>query len=119
MTEVNIDKTDSDLESIDQRLRQLLDFDHATNYAKQKDSLRKEFEAYFKLAFPNDDGFLFNHIWGKTLRDEDGNVFGVRRNAQVEICPIKGIEHYMEVTRGIRVDLTCGYLFAQPHLIWA
>ena len=46
MTEVNIDKTDIDLESIDQRLRQLLDFDRATNYAKQKDSLRKEFEAF-------------------------------------------------------------------------
>ena len=63
------------------------------------------------LRFPNDDGFLFNHIWGKTLRDGDGNLFGVRRNAQVEICPIQGIERYMEVTRGIRVDLTCGYLF--------
>ena len=46
MTEVNIDKTDIDLESIDQRLRQLLDFDRATNYAKQKDSLRKEFESF-------------------------------------------------------------------------
>ena len=63
------------------------------------------------LRLPNDDGFLFNHIWGKTLRDGDGNVFGVRRNAQVEICPIQGIERHMEVTRGIRVDLTCGYLF--------
>ena len=29
----------------------------------------------------------------------------------MEICPIQGIERYMEVTRGIRVDLTCGYLF--------
>lgn len=32
------------------------------------------------LRFPNDDGFLFNHIWGKTLRDGDVNVFGVRGN---------------------------------------
>ena len=46
MTVVNIDKTDIDLESIGQRLRQLLDFDRATNHAKQKDSLRKEFEAF-------------------------------------------------------------------------
>ena len=30
------------------------------------------------LRFPNDDGFLFNHIWGKMLRDGDENVFGVR-----------------------------------------
>ena len=63
------------------------------------------------LRFPNDDGLLFNHIWGKTLRDGDENVFGVRRNAQAEICPIRGIECYMEVTHDMRVDLTCGYLF--------
>ena len=25
------------------------------------------------LRFPNDDGFLFNHVWGKTLRDGDEN----------------------------------------------
>ena len=63
------------------------------------------------LRFPNDDGLLFNHIWGKTLRDGDENVFGVRRNAHVEICPIRGIERYMEVARDVRVDLTRGYLF--------
>ena len=54
-------------------------------------------EAYFKLAFtcgdqpgdlgqvkvpeilrfPNDDGLLFHHIWGKTLMDGDENGFGV------------------------------------------
>ena len=38
-------------------------------------------------------------------------MFGVLRNAQASICPIRGIEHYVEVTRDIRVDLTCGYLF--------
>ena len=34
------------------------------------------------LRFPNDDGFLFNHVWGKTLRDGDDNVFGIKRNPQ-------------------------------------
>ena len=38
-------------------------------------------------------------------------MFGVRRNARAEICPVRGIERYMEVTRDIRVDLTHGYLF--------
>ena len=137
------------MECIDQRLRQLMDFDRATSYAKQKDSLQKEFESFLAslpghvtlatvtprdvyrflifsgdrpgdlgqikvpeiLRFPNDDGLLFNDIWGKTLRDGDENVFGVRRNAQAEICPIRGIECYIEVTRDMRVDLTCGYLF--------
>ncbi|RUA05683.1 MAG: hypothetical protein DSY43_04120 [Gammaproteobacteria bacterium] len=37
------------------------------------------------LRFPNDDGFLFSHVWGKTLRDGDENVFGIRRNPQTTI----------------------------------
>ena len=63
------------------------------------------------LCFPNDDGFLFNHIWGKTLRDGDHSVFGIRRNPQSVICPIRGIEHYVDVAWRMQVDLTCGYLF--------
>ena len=38
MTPFHIDKTDIDLKSIDQRLRQLVDFDRATSYAKQKEN---------------------------------------------------------------------------------
>ena len=63
------------------------------------------------LRFPNDDGFLFNHIWGKTLRDGDQNVFGIRRNPQTAICPIRGIELYMGVARQIGINLTTSYLF--------
>ena len=44
------------------------------------------------LRFPNNDGFLLNHVWGKTLREGSENVFGIRRNPQTTICPIKGIE---------------------------
>ena len=46
MTAFNVDKTDINLESIDRRLRQLMDLNRATSYAKQKDSLRKEFETF-------------------------------------------------------------------------
>lgn len=63
------------------------------------------------LRFPNDDGFLFNHVWGKTLRDGDQNVFGIRRNQQTVICPIAAIEQYMDVARQLGVDLSRGYLF--------
>ena len=63
------------------------------------------------LRFPNDVGFPFNHVWGKTLRDGDENVFGIRRNPHTTICPIRGIEQYIEVARQMRVDLTRGYLF--------
>lgn len=30
------------------------------------------------LRFPNNDGSLFNHIWGKTLCDGHSNVFGIQ-----------------------------------------
>ena len=40
------------------------------------------------LRFSNDDGFLFNHLWGKTLRDGDGNVFGIKRNSQAKISSV-------------------------------
>ena len=63
------------------------------------------------LGFPNDDGFLFNHVWGKTLRDGDQNVFGIRRNPQSVICPTRGIEHYVDIAWGMQVDLIRGYLF--------
>ena len=63
------------------------------------------------LRFPNDDGFLFNHVWGKTLRDGDNNVFGIRRNPNVVVCPVAAIERYIEIARGLNIDLTTGYLF--------
>ena len=63
------------------------------------------------LRFPHADGFLFNHVWGKTLRDGDDNVFGIKRNPQAKICPVQGIEHYMAVAQQLRIDLTRSYLF--------
>ena len=65
------------------------------------------------LRFPNDDGFLFNHVLCKTLRDGDNNVFGIKRNPQTKICPVQGIEHYTAVAQQLRSDLTRGIFFAQ------
>ena len=44
------------------------------------------------LRFPQDDGMLFNHVWGKTLRDGASNVFGIRRHLNPELCPVKAIK---------------------------
>ena len=63
------------------------------------------------LRFPNDDGLLFNHVWGKTLRDGDSNVFGIGRNSNSTICPVRAIEEYMAISRRLQIDLTTGYLF--------
>lgn len=67
------------------------------------------------FRFPNDDGFLYNHVWGKTLRDRHENVFGIRRNPQLAIGPIKEIEQYMLVARDLKIDLTTGYLFCPTN----
>lgn len=63
------------------------------------------------LRFPNDDGFLFNHVRGKTITDGDQNVFRIHWNPQVLICSMKGIELYTDVARQIGINLTISYLF--------
>ena len=63
------------------------------------------------MRFPKDDGFLFNHVWGKTLRDGAHNVFGIRRHSNPQLCPVKAIETYVAVASELRITLSNGYLF--------
>ena len=63
------------------------------------------------LHFPQDDGFLFNHIWGKTLKDGASNTFGIRRHQNPELCPVKAIETYVAICSELQIILTEGYLF--------
>ena len=63
------------------------------------------------LRFPNNDGLLFTHTWGKTLRDVHSNMFGIQRNPQSNICPVLGIERYLSLAEQLQVDLRPGYLF--------
>ena len=59
------------------------------------------------LRFPSDDGFLFNHIWGKTLRDGSSNIFGIHRHPNPAICPVT----YVAICGELAIDLSKGYLF--------
>ena len=71
--------------------------------------------------FPDDKGFLFNHVWGKTLRDGASNLFGMRRHPNPTLCPIRAIESYGAIARELRISLSCGYLFRstnpQGHIV--
>lgn len=73
------------------------------------------------VRFPQDDGFLFNHVWGKTLRDGSSNIFGIRRHPNPSLCPIKAIETYFAIATELRINLTPGYLFrptnVQGHVV--
>lgn len=42
------------------------------------------------LRFPQDEGLLFNHVWGKTLRDGASSAFGIWRHPNPDLCPVKG-----------------------------
>lgn len=71
--------------------------------------------------FPDDNGFLFNHVWGKTLRDGASNLFRMRRHPNPTLCPIRAIESYGAIARELRISLSCGYLFRstnpQGHIV--
>lgn len=73
------------------------------------------------LRFPQDNGLLFNHVWGKTLRDGASNIFGIRRHHNPELCPVKAIETYVAICSELQIRLTEGYLFRptnpQGHII--
>ena len=65
--------------------------------------------------------FLFNHVWGKTLRDGASNVFGIRRNSNPQLCPVKAIKTYVAVASELRISLSDGYVFRptnhQGHIL--
>lgn len=73
------------------------------------------------LRFPQDNGFLFHHTWGKTLRDGASNVFGIRRHHNPALCPVQAIETYVAICSELRITLTIGYLFrptnSQGHIV--
>ena len=62
--------------------------------------------------FLDDNGFLFNHVWGKTLRDDTSNLFGMRNPT---LCPIRAIETYVAFARELGISLSCGYLFRSTY----
>ena len=63
------------------------------------------------MRFPRNDGLLFNHVWGKSLRYGPANLFGIRRHSDLSLCPVKAIELYVAISSALSVDLLAGYLF--------
>ena len=63
------------------------------------------------MRFPQNDGLLFNHVWGKSLRDGCANLFGIRRHSDSSLCPVKAIELYIAISSALSLDLFSGFLF--------
>ena len=68
------------------------------------------------LRFPDNSGFLFNHVWTKTLRSGDANVFAFKRGSNKIVCPVWGIELYFKICRLLNIRLSSGYLFRSVSL---
>ena len=58
------------------------------------------------LRFPDDSGFLFNHLWTKTLRSGDVNVFALKRGSNLTICPVRGLELYFDICKSLTIKLS-------------
>ena len=61
--------------------------------------------------FPDDSGFLFNHVWTKTLRTGDAHVFAFKRGSNKQVCPVTGIELYFALCASLGINLIPGFLF--------
>ena len=65
------------------------------------------------LCFPDNSGFLFNHIWTKSLRSGDANVFAFKRGSNKSVCPVRGLEMYFNICKLLGIKLAPGFLFAR------
>ncbi|XP_069131386.1 integrase/recombinase xerD homolog [Argopecten irradians] len=62
---------------------------------------------------PDGTGYAICHTFGKSLRGGDGknNGFVIKRCSEGRVCPVEGVELYINKCKEWGVDLTAGYLF--------
>ena len=63
------------------------------------------------LRFPNNSGFLLNHICTKILRSGDRHVFAFKRGSNKMVCPVGSLELYVRICGLLGLKLGSGYLF--------
>ena len=66
---------------------------------------------------PDNSVFLFNHIWTKTSRSGDANVFASKRGPNRLICPVRGLEMYFNISGSLGVQLAPGFLFCPSNQV--
>ena len=63
------------------------------------------------LVFKDGKGYLINQVFGKTLRGNSRNVFGVKPVSNSSYCPVKNLSFYISLAKIMSIDLKAGYLF--------
>ena len=60
---------------------------------------------------PQDAGLIIRHTFGKTFRVDKPNIFSLFRCPNQIICPVQGLELYIQESRKLGVTPQNGYLF--------
>eukprot|EP00752_Nemacystus_decipiens_P005329 g4833.t1 len=81
-------------------------------------SMRRGSDLSFTLAaqilrLPDARGFIFNFLFGKTLRASSEAVV-VLATGDPDTCPVRGVSEYISAAQAIGWDLSSGYLFSTP-----
>lgn len=63
------------------------------------------------LTLPGEDGFLFHHTFGKTLRGHDTNIFAIKPCSNRITCPVANLKLYVHLADLMGIQLRHGYLF--------
>ena len=63
------------------------------------------------LSSPGKDSLIINQVFGKTLRGNNSNVFGLKRIPGSPYCPVMNLQYYAAVPNKMSIKLHPGYLF--------
>ena len=63
------------------------------------------------LTLPEGKGFLINQVFGKTLRGNRNNVFGLKPIPNSSYCSVSNLRFYVSMAKEMGIDLKSGYLF--------
>ena len=63
------------------------------------------------LSLEDGKGYLVNQVFGKSLRGNCRNIFGVKPVPSFPSCPVKNVSFYGSLAKMIWIDLNSGYLF--------
>lgn len=63
------------------------------------------------LSLPDNEGYIFNQRFGKTLRGNGSNVFAIKKVENSPSCPVSNLRCYLTLTKKMSINLESGYLF--------
>ena len=63
------------------------------------------------LHLQDGEGFLINQVFGKTLRGEGNNVFGIKQIPNSPYCPVTNLRYYLALAQKMSIVLKEGFLF--------